>query len=161
MKLRVRGVGRGGGGAGTRRRRHVHVTSYVTTPLPRKLGIRAGARLAVVSAPQGFDATLGLLPERVQLRRQARGRLDVIVFFVTRQAELARRFPTFARALELDGGLWVAWPKRTSGVATDLGFDAVQRVGLDAGLVDNKVAAIDDTWSGLRFVHRRDDRHQR
>jgi len=77
---------------------------------------------------------------------------------VTRRAELARRFPTFVRALEPDGGLWVAWPKKTSGVATDLVFEAVQQVGLDAGLVDNKVCAIDGTWSGLRFVRRLADR---
>jgi len=112
----------------------------------------------VVSAPDGFPAVLGPLPAGAQLRTSARGRLDVLVFFVTRRAELARRFPTFVRALETDGGLWVAWPKKTSGVATDLGFDAVQQVGLDAGLVDNKVAAIDATWSGLRFVYRLTDR---
>jgi hypothetical protein len=82
----------------------------------------------------------------------------VVLFFVTRRAELARRFPSFVRALETDGGLWVAWPKKTSGVATDLAFDAVQEVGLDAGLVDNKVCAIDATWSGLRFVRRVADR---
>jgi len=114
-----------------------------------------------VSAPQGFDAALGALPPGAQLRDHARGRLDVIVFFVTRRAELARRFPSFMRALERDGGLWVAWPKKTSGVATDLGFDVVQRVGLNAGLVDNKVAAIDGTWSGLRFVYRVTDRGSR
>ncbi len=134
---------------------------YSGTPLPRKLGIRAGIRLAVLSAPDGFDRTLGRLPDGVQLRRQARGSIDVIVFFVTRRAELARRFPTMARALEPDGGLWVAWPKRTSGVATDLVFEEVQAIGLDAGLVDNKVCAIDDTWSGLRFAYRVVDRHQR
>ena len=77
-----------------------------------------------------------------------------MTLFVTRRAELARRFPGFARALVDDGGLWVAWPKKTSGVATDLVFDAVQTVGLDEGLVDNKVCAIDGTWSGLRFVRR-------
>ncbi len=134
---------------------------YSGTPLPRKLGIRAGIRLAVLSAPDGFDRTLGRLPDGVQLRRQARGSIDVIVFFVTRRAELARRFPTMARALEPDGGLWVAWPKRTSGVATDLVFEEVQAIGLDAGLVDNKVCAIDDKWSGLRFAYRVVDRHQR
>jgi hypothetical protein len=131
---------------------------YSGTPLPKKLGIREGSRVAVVAAPEGFDSVLGALPSGTQLRTHARGRLDVIVFFVTRRAELARRFPSFARALEDDGGLWVAWPKQTSGVATDLGFDAVQQVGLDAGLVDNKVAAIDGTWSGLRFVYRVTDR---
>ena len=133
-------------------------SGYSGTPLPRKLGIKEGHRVAVVSAPAGFDKTLGKLPDGVQVRQQARGRLDVLLFFVTRQAELARRFPTFARALEHDGGLWVAWPKRTSGVATDLLFERVQKVGLDCGLVDNKVAAIDDTWSGVRFVYRVADR---
>ena len=131
---------------------------YSGTPLPRKLGIREGSRVAVVSAPDGFTRVLDPLPTGVQLRTGARGRCDVVVYFVTRRAELTRRFPTFVRALESDGGLWVAWPKKTSGVATDLGFDAVQTVGLDAGLVDNKVCAIDATWSGLRFVRRVADR---
>lgn len=131
---------------------------YSGTPLPGKLGIQAGARVAVVSAPDGFDAVLGPLPAGVRVRSGARGRCDVVLFFVTRRAELARRFPSFVRALEPDGGLWVAWPKQTSGVATDLVFDEVQAVGLDAGLVDNKVCAIDATWSGLRFVRRRADR---
>ena len=127
--------------------------------MAKKLGIRDGARLAVVSAPDGFDAARAL-PRCAQSDPRARS-LDVIVFFVTRRAELARRFPSFARALEPDGGLWVAWPKKTSGVATDLVFDAVQQVGLDAGLVDNKVCAIDETWSGLRFVYRIADRRAR
>jgi hypothetical protein len=131
---------------------------YSGTPLPKKLGIREGSRVAVVSAPDGFTRGLGPLPTGVQLRTGARGRCDVVVFFVTRRAELARRFPSFVRALEPDGGLWVAWPKKTSGVATDLAFDAVQEVGLDAGLVDNKVCAFDATWSGLRFVRRVADR---
>jgi hypothetical protein len=133
-------------------------SGYSGAPLPKKLGIREGSRVAVVAAPEGFADELGALPTGVQLRVHARGRLDVIVFFVTRRAELSRRFPSFMRALEDDGGLWVAWPKKTSGVATDLAFDTVQRVGLDAGLVDNKVAAIDSTWSGLRFVYRVGDR---
>lgn len=85
----------------------------------------------------------------------------MILFFVTRRAEPARRFPVVARALEPDGGLWVAWPKKTSGVATDLAFDVVQRIGLDAGLVDNRVCAIDGTWSGRRFVRRLADRRSR
>jgi hypothetical protein len=133
-------------------------SGYSGTPLPKKLGIREGSRVAVVSAPDGFARELGPLPSGAELRTGARGRCDVVLFFVTRQAELARRFPTFVRALETDGGLWVAWPKKTSGVATDLVFDAVQEVGLDAGLVDNKVCAIDATWSGLRFVRRLSDR---
>jgi hypothetical protein len=150
------GADRGGRwGAGGR---YVTTSGYSGTPLPRKLGIRDGARLAIVSAPAGFEGVLGALPPGVDVRHQARGRLDVILFFVTRRAELTRRFPVFVRALVPNGGLWVAWPKKTSGVATDLAFDAVQTVGLEEGLVDNKVCAIDDTWSGLRFVHRRADR---
>lgn len=133
-------------------------SGYSGTPLPKKLGINEGARLAVVAAPEGFASTLGPLPDGVRSRTDVRGAFDVILFFVTRRAELARRLPTMVRALEYDGGLWVAWPKGTSGVATDLGFDAVQTLGLDAGLVDNKVAAIDATWSGLRFVYRLADR---
>jgi hypothetical protein len=128
------------------------------TPLPRTLGIREHSRVAVISAPEGFESALGPLPAGVQLRTSARGRLDIVVFFVTRRAELARRFPSFVRALEPDGGLWVAWPKKTSGVCTDLAFDSVQQIGLATGLVDNKVCAIDKTWSGLRFVRRVADR---
>jgi hypothetical protein len=131
---------------------------YSGTPLAAKLGIREGTRVAVVSAPDGFVEVLGPLPAGVRLRTGARGRCDLVVYFVTRRAELARRFPSFVRALEPDGGLWVAWPKQTSGVATDLGFATVQTVGLAAGLVDTKVCAIDATWSGLRFVRRVADR---
>jgi hypothetical protein len=122
------------------------------------LGIKADTVVALLAAPPGFERTLGPLPDGVEVRTQARGRFDVIVFFATRQAELARRFPVMARALLPDGGLWVAWPKKKSCVATDLTFDPVQGAGLDAGLVDNKVCAIDDTWSALRFVVPRDDR---
>jgi hypothetical protein len=125
--------------------------------LAKKLGIREGARIAVLSPPKGFTDSLDL-PTGVQLKREARGRHDVIVFFVTRRSELTRRFPSLARALEPDGGLWIAWPKRTSGVATDLSENPIRDIGLGIGLVDNKVAAIDETWSGLRFVYRLVDR---
>jgi hypothetical protein len=133
------------------------VAGYSGTPLAHKLGIRPGHRVAVVSAPDGFAETLRL-PPRVQLRTQARGRLDVVVFFVARRTELTRRFPVMQRGLEDNGGLWIAWPKRTSGVATDLTESLVRDVGLDCGLVDNKVAAISSIWSGLRFVRRVADR---
>jgi hypothetical protein len=131
---------------------------YSETALPKKLGIQEGSFIALVGAPAGFDESLGQLPPAVEIRRQARGPLDVIVFFTTRRAELARRFPTLARALAPAGGLWIAWPKKTSGVATDLVFLDVQQVGLAAGLVDNKVCAIDEVWSGVRFVIRLKDR---
>ena len=136
------------------------VAGYSGTPLAKKLGIRSGGRVAVVSAPGGFTDALRL-PPRTRLRTQARGRVDVVVFFVTRRAELARRFPAMQRCLDDHGGLWIAWPKRASGVATDLTEHAVREVGLAHGLVDNKVAAIDTTWSGVRFVSRVADRGRR
>ena len=87
-----------------------------------------------------------------------RGPLDVIVFFTTTRRDLERRFATLAAALDPAGALWIAWPKRSSGVETDLTEDALREVGLPTGLVDNKVAAIDDVWSGLRFVIRKENR---
>jgi hypothetical protein len=137
------------------------MAGHSALPLPKRLGITEGTRLALLASPAGFARTLAPLPEGVEVRTQARGRLDVIVFFATRRRELARRFPAMARALEPAGGLWVAWPKKASGVATDLTFEPVQEIGLESGLVDNKVCAIDDTWSGLRFVHRLADRPSR
>ena len=134
------------------------MAGYSGTPLPKKLGIKEDALVALLASPPGFERNLRPLPEGVEIRNQARGRFDVIVFFATRERELARRFPVMARALQPDGGLWVAWPKKKSCVATDLTFDPVQEIGLDAGLVDNKVCAIDDTWSALRFVYRVADR---
>ncbi len=134
------------------------MAGYSGTPLPRKLGIVDGTRIALISAPKGFEATLGGLPPGVSVTQQARGRLDVILYFATRRRELERRFPVLARALVPAGGLWVGWPKRTSGVATDLTENVAREIGLTAGLVDNKVCAIDEIWSGLRFVYRLADR---
>jgi hypothetical protein len=99
-----------------------------------------------------------VLPEGVGVRRVARGSLDVIVAFFSRRAALERRLPALKAALEPRGGLWVAWPKRASGVATDLTEGVVRELGLAAGLVDNKVCAIDEVWSGLRLVYRLRDR---
>ncbi len=134
------------------------VAGYSGTPLPKKLGIRAGSRLALVAAPESFTPLLEPMPDGVRLMHAARGRHDVIVFFATRRNELTRRFAKLANALEPDGGLWIAWPKRTARVATDLTESVVREIGLSGGLVDNKVCAVDDCWSGLRFVHRVADR---
>ena len=131
---------------------------YSGTPLPRKLGIKPEARLALVAAPEGFEAVLGELPPGVAVRRRLQGTFEVIVAFFLARRELERRLPACRDALDQAGGLWVAWPKRSSGVATDLGEGTVRELGLAAGLVDNKVCAIDETWSGLRFVYRLADR---
>jgi hypothetical protein len=136
------------------------VTSgYSATPLPKKLGIKPGARVALRgSVPDGFDTTLGELPAGAVVSRRARGRMDVIVAFFLDRAALERRLDALREALDPGGGLWLAWPKRTSGVATDLSETVVREIGLAAGLVDNKVCAIDEVWSGLRFVYRLGDR---
>lgn len=135
------------------------VAGYSGTPLPKKLGIRSGSRVAVLSPPDGFlDSTLAPLPDEVELRSRARGPLDVILFFTKRRAELERRFDTLAGALDRAGALWVAWPKGSSGVTTDLTENVVRDVALPKGLVDTKVAAIDDVWSGLKLVIRLENR---
>ena len=134
------------------------MVGYSDTPLPRKLGIKEGHRVALLRAPDGFERVLGPLPGGVDITTRARAPIDVAVAFFTRSRELERRFTTLKRALSPDGGLWIAWPKRASGVETDLTEDVVRDVALANGLVDNKVCAIDETWSGLRLVYRLTDR---
>jgi hypothetical protein len=138
------------------------MAGYSGTPLSKKLGIREDADVVLVGAPDGFELDMAPLPAGVTVRRRLGGRnLDVVLLFVTARADLERRFPTAARSLQPAGGLWVAWPKRSSGQPTDLSENVVRDIGLAAGLVDNKVCAIDDVWSGLRFVIRLVDRPAR
>jgi hypothetical protein len=131
------------------------MAGYSGTPLAKKLGIKEGATVGLLGAPDGFEGLLEGLPDDVVLRRRAQGKLDVVVSFQTRRADLEKRLPAILRAMTTDGGLWVAWPKKASGVATDMTEDTVRDVALPLGLVDNKVCAIDDTWSGLRVVWRK------
>jgi len=133
-------------------------TGYSGTPLPRKLGIKPGAQVLLVGAPDDFERLLEPLPDDVRLRRRRGHDLDLVVAFFMRRAELDRRFDSLAATLVQAGGLWIAWPKRSSGVATDLTDNVVRGVGLAHGLVDVKVCAIDETWSGIRFVRRLRDR---
>lgn len=129
---------------------------YSGTPLPRKLGIKAAHRVAVVGAPSGF--ALGVLPAGTRVQRNLAGKapLDVLVVFVTRRVDLVARIAAARPRMQPAAGLWIAWPKRASGVATDITEDTVREVALPTGLVDNKVCAIDDTWSGLRLVIRKE-----
>ena len=127
------------------------MAGYSGTPLPQKLGIKDGSRIRLAGAPDGFARALGVVP-------RLRGEADLIVFFARNRSGLRRHFARLREALHSAGGLWVAWPKKASGVATDLTENAVRAVGLSAGLVDNKVCAIDEVWSGLRFVVRVVDR---
>lgn len=135
------------------------MAGYSGTPLATKLGIKKDCRVGVFKAPKGFIENLGRLPEGASLHKESRGSaFDVMIFFTRDRAELVQRFQGLAQRLCPAGGLWISWPKKASGVATDLTEDRVREVGLAAGLVDNKVCAVDDTWSGLRFVIRLKDR---
>jgi len=131
---------------------------YSATPLSKKLGIRAGAEVAVVGSPRGFREALAPVADGVRIHSRPRGELDLIVFFTSQRSELLRRFAGLAAVLTPAGGLWIAWPKKASTIESDLTFETVQRIGLDAGLVDNKSCSIDEDWQALRFVYRLKDR---
>jgi hypothetical protein len=124
---------------------------YSGTPLARKLGFKDGMRVVYVNSPAGF-AVDGIEDVRSRLAKHT----DLVVCFVTARRELERRLPTLRRAVEPDGMLWIAWPKRASGIQTDMTEDVVREIGLPTGLVDTKVCAIDEVWSGLRLVVRRE-----
>lgn len=132
------------------------MAGYSGTPLVKKLGIKDDDTVALLGEPDGFRDLLADLPATVELRTRAAGALDVVVSFHTRRADLERRLPAVLKALRKDGGWWIAWPKKASGVPTDITEDTVREVALPLGLVDNKVCAIDDTWSGLRVVWRKE-----
>jgi hypothetical protein len=127
--------------------------AYAGTPLARKLGIRKGSVVVLVGAPEDFERVLGELPEGAVLRRGARGKCDLAVWFARSVRELERRIERLGEFAGPDG-LWIAWPKRSSGAQSDLTQAVVRRIGLESGLVDYKVCSIDETWSGLRFTVR-------
>ena len=130
---------------------------YSGTPLPKKLGIVDVVVFTVLHAPPGFQATLGDYGNAVW-QRNLMPPIDVIVAFFTERVKLRDEWPTLTEAAQPAGGVWVAWPKKTSGVATDIAEDALRATLLKTGWVDNKVCAIDDTWSALRFVLRAENR---
>lgn len=133
---------------------------YSATPLGKKLGIKEGSVVNLVAGPPGFESRLRPLPTGASVRSGGRGRSDVVILFASHLSDLSKRFVALAHSLAPDGGLWVAYPKKAAHVSTDLTFENVQRTGLEAGLVDNKSCAIDDTWTALRFVYRLKDRPQ-
>jgi hypothetical protein len=129
---------------------------YSGTPLPKKLGIKEGTRLAAVHAPDGFDAALGELPAEVERSSRLTGGADVVVAFYTSRKALAAEWPKLTAAAAPNGTIWVAWPKKASKMPSDITEDVLRELLLPSGWVDNKVCAIDDTWSGLRFALRRE-----
>jgi hypothetical protein len=130
------------------------MAGYSATPLPQKLGIKEGHRVALIQAPAGFREVLGTLPTGATIA--TRGMFDVLVVFVTLRAELVAQLAAARPRMQQAAGLWIAWPKQSSGVATEVTENLVRELALPTGLVDNKVCAIDATWSGLRLVIRRE-----
>jgi Protein of unknown function (DUF3052) len=127
---------------------------YSGKPLVEKLGVKPDSTLVLIGAPDGAESLLEPLPQGATVRRGNRGRRAMTIWFVTARRELERRFAAVAEAVD-EGTLWMAWPKRSSGVDTDLTEDVIRDVALAAGMVDTKVCAIDETWSGLRLTRRR------
>lgn len=134
------------------------MAGYSGTPLINKLGIREGFRVHFANSPTNFPKLLGKLPQDVRVVSRPADSLDLIILFVDSQRILEKTFRPLAKRLKPAGMIWVSWPKKSSGVPTDLSFDPVQKLGLRSGLVDVKICAIDDTWSGLKFVYRLSDR---
>jgi hypothetical protein len=138
------------------------MAGYSGTPLVKKLGFKEGFRAALVNPPSSFEDELEPLPDNVRLVAGSQAKdLDLILFFVESQKRLRKDFPKLARRLAQNGMLWIAWPKRASSVPTDLSDNTVRLIGLEAGLVDVKVCAVNEVWSGLKFVYRLKDRNAR
>jgi hypothetical protein len=134
------------------------MAGYSGTPLTKKLGIKEGARVVLANAPKGFVLELGELRTQVCFVTRPGNPIDLVLLFAKSESGLKKDFVKMAKRLSPSGMLWVAWPKKSSGVPTDLSFNNVQRVGLEAGLVDVKICAVNDVWSGLKFVYRLKDR---
>jgi hypothetical protein len=131
------------------------LAGYEGTPLPKKLGVKTGSTIALSGAPAGFEERLGNLPDGATVRRRVRGKFDLTIWFARSRTEVEGRIDRMREAMADGGSLWIAWPKKASGVPSDLSQAVVREVGLASGLVDYKVCSIDDTWSGLRFARRK------
>lgn len=134
------------------------MAGYSGKPLVQKLGVKPGVTVAALNTPRNYAALLRPLPAGARIQPKLGRAAPFIHCFATRRADLARRFPALERALTPDGMVWISWPKGSSGVATDLTEGVVRTIGLATGLVDVKVCAVDDVWSGLKFVRRLVDR---
>ena len=134
------------------------MAGYSGRTLVEKLGVKPGTRIAILNAPRGYRGILGSLPPGVTVASAARGTFPFIQFFTRSRSLLQTKLDILLRALEPNGALWISWPKKASGLATDMTEDAVREIALPVGLVDIKVAAVDDVWSGLKLVRRRKNR---
>ena len=134
------------------------MAGYSGTPLAKKLGIKPGTLLCVVNAPADYAALLDPLPENVAIVREATDGLDIVHLFVKRRSELSELINIYKNKIKQNGAIWVSWPKKAARIATDITEDTVREVALPLGLVDIKVCAVDDVWSGLKLVIRKENR---
>jgi hypothetical protein len=134
------------------------VAGYSKRPLAEKLGIKSGQKIFIANAPAGYAETLGKLPDKVLVGKPLDGACDFIQFFSREKSGLESEFPRLKKKLAKTGSLWISWPKGASKVNTDLDENIVRQIGLKNGLVDVKVCAVDEVWSGLKFVFRLKDR---
>jgi hypothetical protein len=135
------------------------MTECSSSPLVQKLGVKPDCRMLLVHAPEDFLARLTPMPDNVDTAPARNEPVEVAILFVKEAALLRKEFPKLKKRLTASGGLWIAYPKKASKVPTDVIFEVVQGLGLELGLVDNKVCSIDDVWTGLRFVYRKADRN--
>jgi hypothetical protein len=134
------------------------MAGYSATPLVKKLGIKPHSSLLIQNSPSGYFEWIDPLPENVSVKKRVAGELDFIHLFVTTQNEFKKQFIANMKTLKKDGMMWVSWPKKSARIATDLDENIIRDFGLEAGLVDVKVCAVDETWSALKFVYRLIDR---
>lgn len=134
------------------------VVDYSKKTLIEKLGIREGLKIIVINPPENYIRTLGKLPKNVLNLQELKGPSDFIHFFTKEKKELEDKFPILKKELSQNGVLWISWPKGSSKVKTDLNENIVRKIGLKNGVVDVKICAVDETWSGLKFVYRSKDR---
>jgi hypothetical protein len=134
------------------------MAGYSKRSLVEKLGIKSGQKIYIGNSPRNYDQTLGALPEKTVLAKSLRDSCDFIQFFTKEKSELESTFPRLKKNLAVNGALWISWPKGASGIKTDVNENVAREIGLKNGLVDVKVCAVDDVWSGLKFVFRLKDR---
>jgi hypothetical protein len=134
------------------------VAGYSGTPLAKKLGIKQGTRLHSVNAPAGYAALLSPLPENVTLVQKDAAELDLIHLFTRTRSDLIKLIDRYKTQIKQNGAIWVSWPKKASGIPSEITEDTVREVALPMGLVDIKVCAVDDVWSGLKLVIRKENR---
>ena len=134
------------------------MAGYSKRSLVEKLGIKPGAKVYLGNSPAGYQKTLGALPAGASLLKTLRGPCEFIQFFTSKRSQLKSSFPGLKKNLAADGCLWISWPKGASGIKTDVNENVVREIGLENGLVDVKVCAVDEVWSGLKFVYRLKDR---